>query len=176
MAPITECLKAKVFKWTPAANAAFQLIKQKMIKAPVLKLPDFSQIFEISCDASQVGIGGVLSQAGHPIAFYSEKLNDTRRRYSAYDLEFYALIQTLKHWRPYLIHREFILFTGHDSLKYLHSQNKLSPRHARWLVSCNNSVLLLDTKLVMRIRWRMHLVEGLILPLSCQLTPQVLLP
>jgi hypothetical protein len=176
MAPITECLKAKVFKWTPAANAAFQLIKQKMTKAPVLKLPDFSQIFEISCDASQVGIGGVLSQAGHPIAFYSEKLNDTRKRYSAYDLEFYALIQTLKHWRPYLIHREFILFIDHDSLKYLHSQNKLSPRHARWLVSCNNSVLLLDTKLVMRIRWRMHLVEGLILPLSCQLTPQVLLP
>jgi hypothetical protein len=133
MAPITECLKAKVFKWTPAANAAFQLIKQKMTEAPVLKLPDFSQIFEISCDASQVGIGGVLSQAGHPIAFYSEKLNDTRKRYSAYDLEFYALIQTLKHWRPYLIHREFILFTDHDSLKYLHSQNKLSPRHARWI-------------------------------------------
>jgi hypothetical protein len=45
----------------------------------------------------------------------------------------YALIQTLKHWRPYLIHREFILFTDYDSLKYLYSQNKLSPRHARWI-------------------------------------------
>jgi hypothetical protein len=41
--------------------------------------------------------GGVLSQEGHPIDFYSEKLNDTRRRYSTYDMEFYALIQTLKH-------------------------------------------------------------------------------
>ena len=45
----------------------------------------------------------------------------------------YALIQTLKHWRPYLIHHEFILFADYDSLKYLYSQNKLSPRHARWI-------------------------------------------
>ncbi|KAG6768839.1 hypothetical protein POTOM_024449 [Populus tomentosa] len=45
-----------------------------------------------------------MTEDGHPIAFYSEKLNDTRRRYSTYDLEFYALIQTLKHWLPYLIH------------------------------------------------------------------------
>ena len=77
-------------------------------------------------------LGGVLSQAGHPIAFFSEKLNETRRKYSAYDLEFYALVQTLKHWRSYLIHREFVLFTDHDSLKYLQSQNKLSAKHARW--------------------------------------------
>jgi hypothetical protein len=64
-----------------------------------------------------VGIAGVLSQAGHPIAYYSEKLNDSRRKSSKYDLEFYTLIQTLKHWRPYLIHCEFILFTDHDFLK-----------------------------------------------------------
>lgn len=104
-----------------------------MTKAPVLKLPDFSQVFEIYCDASHVGIRGVLSQARYPIVFYSEKLNDNRRRYSAYDLDFYTLIQSLKHWQSYLIHREFILFTDHDSLKYLHSQKKLSPRHARWI-------------------------------------------
>jgi hypothetical protein len=48
-------------------------------------------------------------------------------------MEFYALIQTLKHWRPYLIHREFILFTDHDSLKHLNSQNKINARHARWM-------------------------------------------
>ena len=65
--------------------------------------------------------------------FFSEKLNDTRRRYSVYDMEFYALIQTLKHWRPYLIHREFILFTDHDSLKHLNSQNKINARHALWM-------------------------------------------
>ena len=108
-------------------------IKKRMGQAPVLKLPDFSKIFEVACDASLVGIGGVLSQEGHPIVFFSEKLNDTCRRYLVYDMEFYALIQTLKHWRPYLIHREFILYTNHDSLKHLTSQSKLNARHARWM-------------------------------------------
>ncbi|KAL5751049.1 hypothetical protein ACOSP7_025652 [Xanthoceras sorbifolium] len=132
MAPITECLKSKVFQWTTAATQAFELIKKKMSTAPVLRLPDFTKIFEVACDASHVGIGGVLSQEGHPIAYFSEKLNETRRKYSAYDMEFYALIQTLKHWRPYLVHREFILFTDHDSLKHLNSQTRFSARHARW--------------------------------------------
>jgi hypothetical protein len=133
MAPITECLKGRSFTWTVAANKAFVEVKEKLGQAPVLKLPDFTKIFEVACDASHVGIGGVLSQEGHPIAFFSEKLNDTRRRYSTYDMEFYALIQTIKHWRPYLIHREFILYTDHDSLKHLNSQSKLNARHSRWM-------------------------------------------
>jgi hypothetical protein len=132
MAPITECLKGTNFNWTTAANKAFANIKDKLGNAPVLRLPDFSKLFEVAYDASHIGIGGVLSQEGHPIAFYSEKLNDTRQRYSTYDMEFYALIQTIKHWRPYLIHREFILYTDHDSLKHLGSQSKLNPRHSRW--------------------------------------------
>jgi hypothetical protein len=86
----------------------------------------------VACDASHIGIEGILSQEGHPIAFYNEKLNDTRQRYSIYDMEFYALIQTIKHLRPYLIYREFFLYTDHDSLKHLGSQNKLNPRHSHW--------------------------------------------
>jgi hypothetical protein len=115
-----------------SSKQAFADIKDKLGNAPVLRLPDFSKLFEVACDASHIGIGGVLSQEGHPIAFYSLKLNDTRQRYSTSDMEFYALIQTIKHWRPYLIHREFILYTDHDSLKHLGSQSKLNPRHSRW--------------------------------------------
>ena len=130
MASIIECLKSKQIVWTITTNNAFNEIKTKMGEAPVLKLPDFSKIFEIACDASHVRVGGVLSQEEHSIAFYSEKLNEARRRYSTYDMEFYALVQTLKHWCPYLIHREFVLYTDHDSLKHLNAQSKLNARHA----------------------------------------------
>ena len=76
MASITECLKSKKIVWTITTNNAFNEIKKKMGEAPVLKLPDFSKIFEVACDASHVGVGGVLSQEEHSIAFYSEKLNE----------------------------------------------------------------------------------------------------
>lgn len=70
-------------------------------------------------DASYVGTKGVLNQEGHSIAFYSENLNDTRQKYSTYYMKSYALIKTIKHWRSYLIHKEFIIYIDHNSLKHL---------------------------------------------------------
>ncbi|XP_062145847.1 uncharacterized protein LOC133853838 [Alnus glutinosa] len=132
IAPITECLKGREFQWSEEAEISFQLVKQKMTEAPVLALPDFEKVFELNCDASGVGIGGVLSQEGRPIAFFSEKLSGSKKNYSTYDLEFYAIVQSLKHWRHYLVHKEFILITDHEALKYINGQHKLSRRHAKW--------------------------------------------
>lgn len=75
MAPITDCMCGKTFAWSPAAEAAFQLVKTKLTFAPLLVLPDFSIPFELHCDASKVGISAVLSQEGRPVAYFSEKLS-----------------------------------------------------------------------------------------------------
>lgn len=120
-------------EWTLDATRAFDVIKAKLTTAPILVLPDFSLTFELHCDASKLGIGGVLSQQGRPVAFYSEKLAGARGRYSTYDVEFYAIVQAVNHWRHYLVHREFVLFTDHDALRHLDSEAKVSARHAAWI-------------------------------------------
>ena len=78
MSLITDYMKHGEFIWTKAATKAFNEVKQKMTEAPVMCLPNFTKPFEVECDASSIGIGGVLSQECHPIAYFSEKLNDTK--------------------------------------------------------------------------------------------------
>jgi hypothetical protein len=133
VAPVTDCTKGREFSWAKEAEESFQYLKKKVTEAPVLALPDFEKVFEVDCDASHVGIGAVLSQEGKPIAFFSEKLNDVRKKYSTYDIEFYAIVQALRHWKHYLVPKEFVLFTDHIALKYLNTQKKLNTRHAKWV-------------------------------------------
>lgn len=118
------CQKKGQFSWTMAASKTFKDVKKLMTEAPVLHLPDFSKVFEVAVDASNVGIGGVLSQEGNPIAFFSKKLNDAKEKYSTCDKEFYAIVQALRYWQNYLIYKEFVLYSDHEALKYINSQKK----------------------------------------------------
>ena len=66
-------------------------------KALILRFPDFDKLFKLSYDASHVGIGVIFSQERDPIAFYNEKSNEAKKRYSTYDFDFYAIFQAVKH-------------------------------------------------------------------------------
>ena len=109
-------------------------------------LPNFKKTFQVKCDASGFAIGAVLSQEDRPIAYFSEKLNEAKVKYSMYDNEFYAIIQALKKWRHYLIPKEFVLYTNHKALQYLGSQHKLNQRHMKWVEYLQNFTFVVKHK------------------------------
>ncbi len=74
------------------------MLKEKLSKAPLLVLPNFDKAFEIECDAFSVGIGAILMQEGHQIAYFSGKLNEAALNYLIYDMKMYALVRALKTW------------------------------------------------------------------------------
>lgn len=117
--PLTDLLKKDAFHWTEGSNQAFMALKQAMITAPVLALPNFSKEFIIETDASGQGIGAVLMQEGHPIAYISKALSDRFQTLSTYEKEMLAILMAIKKWESYLVDRHFVIKTDHQSLKYL---------------------------------------------------------
>ncbi|GKE05141.1 RNA-directed DNA polymerase, partial [Tanacetum coccineum] len=114
-------------------SSCLRKVQKRVTEAPVLALLNFDHVFQVECDASGLGIGGVLSQLNRPIAFFSEKFNDTRRRYSTYKKELYAIVRSLEYWRHYLLPNEFVLYSDRQSLKFIQGQAKLKARHAKWV-------------------------------------------
>lgn len=87
----------------------------------------------MDCDANGTGIGVVLIQNGSLVAYFSEKINQSRINYSAYNKEFYAMVRAFKHWSHYLKIYPFILHSDHESLKNISRQRKHSAKHDRWV-------------------------------------------
>lgn len=118
-APLTDLLKKEAFAWSPAACDSFEALKRAMTAAPVLRLPDFWQTFFLETDTCDFGIGAVLMQDGHPLAFFSKKLGPRRRSASTYHKELYAIVEAVQKWRQYLLGREFVIRTDQKSLREL---------------------------------------------------------
>lgn len=140
--PISDLLKKtnNRFRWTAEADASFQKLKQALVTAPVLSMPDYTVPFEIHCDASNVGIGAILTQEtseetmGRVIAYYSAKLNDAQRNYFTTEKECLAVLESIKHFRPYLEGTRFTVYTDHAALQWLRNVKEPAGRLARWAI------------------------------------------
>ena len=119
-APLNELTKKDVpFVWGTTQEEAFTVLKDKLTHAPLLQLPNFNKTFELECDATGIGLGGVLLQDGKPVAYFSEKLSWPSLNYSTYVKELYALVLTLETWQHYLWPKEFVIHSDHESLKHI---------------------------------------------------------
>ncbi|GJT97471.1 ty3-gypsy retrotransposon protein [Tanacetum coccineum] len=132
-APLTNILKMKEFKWTEDADAAFKKLKKHMQQLITLALPNFTNTFDVTTDASGMAIGAVLSQENKPIAFFSKTLCPTKQGQSTYTKEFYAITEAIKKWRQYLLGRRFRIYTDHHSLKHILTQMIQTPKQQKWV-------------------------------------------
>ncbi|KAD7477187.1 hypothetical protein E3N88_00323 [Mikania micrantha] len=117
--PLTCLTKKDGFHWNDEAQAAFLKLKQALILAPVLRLPNFSSPFVVESDASSEGVGAILIQDDHPIAYFSKALSFNNRLKSAYDRELLALVLAVQKWNHYLMGHHYFIKTDHYTLKFL---------------------------------------------------------
>lgn len=142
VSPLNDLLRGKRKKqqieWTSAAENSFLAIKQALVSAPILSQPDFSEPFVIQSDASDTGIGGILSQtldgAERVIAYASRSLSKSERNFSVTERECLAVIFCIEKFRPYIEGVHFTVRTDHHSLLWLNNIKNPSGRLARWAV------------------------------------------
>lgn len=131
---MTQLLKKeKKFEWSAECERSFQILKECLIKALVLILPDIHKSFDIYCDASRHELGCVLMQEGRVVAYASRQLRPHEANYPRHDLELAAVVHALKIWRYYLIGNRCEIYTDQKSLKYIFTQADLNLRQKRWL-------------------------------------------
>ena len=141
VAPLNKLTSTLVpFCWNPEAEQAFCKLKHLFTTAPILVHPDPSLQFIVEVDASDTGVGAVLSQRSsqdhkvHPCAFFSKSLDPSERNYDVGNKELLAVKLALEEWRHWLEGAEhpFIVWTDHKNLAYIQSAKRLNSRQARW--------------------------------------------
>lgn len=125
--------------WTPSAEEAFSQVKAALTSSPVLRAPDFSCPFLLQTDASDTGLGAVLSQIQegeeHPIIYISRKLSPAERKYAAVEKEALAIRWAVLELRYYLLGRKFTLVTDHAPLQWMARAKDTNARVTRWFLA-----------------------------------------
>ena len=124
-------------EWNDECQQAFEQLRNALTSETVLILPNFDLPFLVETDASNYGVGGVLSQAVsdgvRPVAYFSKHLNAAQRRYSTSERELLAIVLTLEHFRQFLYGQQFDIITDHEPLKHLVKTPRIAPKLARWV-------------------------------------------
>ena len=138
--PLNNRLKKGVqWSWGEAEDKAFNTLKERICKEPVLRQPDQTKPFEVEVDASNYAIGAVLMQKDeknilHPVAFFSKTMNEAQRNYDVYNRELLGLLEMFRHWRPYLHQaaHKVKVHTDHANLLFWKNPGEHNRRVARW--------------------------------------------
>ena len=135
--PLNNLLKKDTkFQWSEDCENAFNVLKTKLIEAPILRYPEFDKEFILSVDSSEYSIGFVLSQEQegklHPICFGGRALRDNELKWHITDKEGLALVEGIQHFKHYLANQKFIVYTDNVSVKYLQKIKDCQGRLGRW--------------------------------------------
>ncbi|GBG68169.1 hypothetical protein CBR_g2720 [Chara braunii] len=136
-APLRRLLKKEaIWQWDKDYTFALKKLKRASIEYPVLKVEDLSLPFVVTMNASQYGIGAVLQQDDdngyRPVEFMSARMPSEKVVASTYKKELYALWQALEQWKHYLLGRHFKVYSNHETLRWLKTQAKMTPKLTRW--------------------------------------------
>jgi len=125
------------FKWTRECQEAFDELKRRLVSEPILALPSDEGTYVLDTDASDFGLGAVLSQRQDEqekvIAYASRTLAKPEQKYETTRKELLAIVTGLKQFRQYLLGRHFVIRTDHAALTWLRRTAEPMPQLARWL-------------------------------------------
>jgi hypothetical protein len=150
--PLTHLLQKDVaFDFDEKCLAAFRTLKRALVSAPIIQPPDWSQPFEIMCDASDCAVGTVLGQRNegraHAVYYTSKSLNDAQLNYATTEKELLAVVFAFDKSRSYIVNSKVIVYTDHAAIKYLLAKKDAKPRLIRWILLLQEfDVEIRDTK------------------------------
>ncbi|XP_061395568.1 uncharacterized protein LOC133331186 [Musca vetustissima] len=134
---LTHKTERENFKWEESQQTAFEMLKEKLIHAPVLILYDPNAVHELHTDASAIGLAGILLQSTdgkqyQPVFYFSRHCTEDEQRYHSYELEVLAVVESLERFRIYLLGKHFRLITDCSAIAKVREKKELKSRIARW--------------------------------------------
>jgi hypothetical protein len=137
--PLTHLLQEDVaFDFDEKCLAAFRTLKSALVSAPIIQSPDWSQPFEIMCDASDYAVGAVLGQRKegrvHAIYYASKTLNGAQLNYSTTEKEFLAVVFAFEKLRSYIVNSKVVVYTDHAAIKYILAKKEAKPHLIHWIL------------------------------------------